>query len=193
MDTQGLGELQVFAVKEEPENADPAETASLSASGGVAACQEGHAAGGERVHVCHKTKDTDHGAEFVASRGCIAMPTTYASNICTPAQAAGYEDQSTRVDMITDQATDCCTQVRLHPTTGRHSRSRKDLVNLNKAVTRWLQHVVEGELLLTQVTQRIKESKVAQTLASAQGIHYDENRFVASVLDAARSKPRNAA
>jgi ABC-type multidrug transport system ATPase subunit len=66
IDMQSLGDSQVFAVKVKQEKSDAAQTASLLASGSLAACQEEHAVGGQRVHMCHKTEETNHGGEFLA-------------------------------------------------------------------------------------------------------------------------------
>jgi hypothetical protein len=70
---------------------------------------------------------------------------------------------------------------------GRHSRARKDLINLNKAVAHWLQKEEVGDLSPAQVVERIKESTIARHLAHAHGKNYDENQFLSSVSDRVRS------
>lgn len=65
---------------------------------------------------------------------------------------------------------------------GAHSRFRKDLVNLNKAVPKWLRQVEVGEVTHDQVLQNIKGSIVAQKLRKLHGDEFDENCFVNDVL-----------
>merc|ERR1712100_938417 len=47
-----------------------------------------------------------------------------------------------------------------------HSRARKDLVNLNKAVSRWLVQLSENELSQDEIEERIRMSAVAKHLAT---------------------------
>lgn len=130
---------------------------------------------------------------------------------CMSNNFAGLSNESTGAGhasafcLVSEDETSSCVSVH-HPkciaqndlngdlaNAGRHSRSRKDLVNLNKAVPRWLQQVGEGELSLDEVTERIKTSKVAQGLAADHGKNYDEEHLVASVLDRARKHVGRAA
>lgn len=71
---------------------------------------------------------------------------------------------------------------------GRHSRSCKDLVNLNKAAVQWLQQQKSGTLALHEVVDRISASVVARHLAAAHGEQYDESRFVNAVMRTAEKK-----
>jgi hypothetical protein len=67
-------------------------------------------------------------------------------------------------------------------TRGTHSRFRKDLVNLNKAVPKWLRQEEVGEVTHDQVLQNIKGSIVAQKLRQSHGDEFDESGFVQDVL-----------
>jgi hypothetical protein len=71
---------------------------------------------------------------------------------------------------------------------GRHSRFRKDLVNLNKAVIKWLRQESQGEMRESQVADRIRNSSVAQQLRALHGQEFDEDLFVQNALMHARQK-----
>lgn len=63
-----------------------------------------------------------------------------------------------------------------------HSRLRKDLVNLNKAVTKWLQQEDRGELSFDEILLKIKSSTVAHHLRACHGSDFQEDRFLQDVL-----------
>lgn len=65
---------------------------------------------------------------------------------------------------------------------GRHSRLRKDLVNLNKAVVKWLRQEQEGELSRDEIIDRIRGSVVAQRLRAMNGKDFDEEVLVQAAL-----------
>jgi ATPase subunit of ABC transporter with duplicated ATPase domains len=65
---------------------------------------------------------------------------------------------------------------------GRHSRFRKDLVNLNKAVAKWLKQEERGTITRDTVKKRILESPVAQHLRSSHGDGFEQNHFLSEVL-----------
>jgi len=69
---------------------------------------------------------------------------------------------------------------------GRHSRFRKDLVNLNKAVIKWLRQEDEGLISHLQVLERIKNSHVAVQLKDVHGQEFDEGTFVQDTLNRAQ-------
>jgi ATPase subunit of ABC transporter with duplicated ATPase domains len=71
---------------------------------------------------------------------------------------------------------------------GRHSRFRKDLVNLNKAVIKWLRQETQGEMTESQVADRIRNSSVAQQLRALHEQEFDEDLFVQNALGHARQK-----
>merc|ERR1711988_473984 len=71
---------------------------------------------------------------------------------------------------------------------GRHSRFRKDLVNLNKAVIKWLRQECQGEMRESQVADSIRNSSVAQQLRALHGQEFDEDLFVQNALMHARQK-----
>merc|ERR1712190_275347 len=77
---------------------------------------------------------------------------------------------------------------------GKHSRFRKDLVNLNKAVIKWMRHEQKGQLKRTETEDRIKKSIVAQKLCAAHGPSFKLERFVAQAIERAVRVPseRNA-
>jgi ABC-type multidrug transport system ATPase subunit len=72
-----------------------------------------------------------------------------------------------------------------HGRHGHHSRFRKDLVNLNKAVRKRMQN---GSLAGDQLIEFIKASAVGKHLRIAHGEHFDESRFVQDVLSCATKK-----
>lgn len=61
---------------------------------------------------------------------------------------------------------------------GRHSRFRKDMVNFNKAVTKWLRQENKGEITHSLVLHKIVNSSVAQQLRVLHGPDFNEDRFV---------------
>eukprot|EP00445_Apocalathium_hangoei_P009342 CAMPEP_0203867398 /NCGR_PEP_ID=MMETSP0359-20131031/16494_1 /ASSEMBLY_ACC=CAM_ASM_000338 /TAXON_ID=268821 /ORGANISM="Scrippsiella Hangoei, Strain SHTV-5" /LENGTH=877 /DNA_ID=CAMNT_0050785625 /DNA_START=68 /DNA_END=2701 /DNA_ORIENTATION=- len=73
-----------------------------------------------------------------------------------------------------------------------HSRLRKDLVNLNKGVAKWLAQEAFGLLSSDQVTERIRESAAARHLSTLHGQEFKEDAFVRDVIargrDAAERK-----
>jgi len=64
-----------------------------------------------------------------------------------------------------------------------HSRFRKDLVNLNKAVAKWLQQERSGLLRRQEIKARIKASKVAEQLRCVHGENFSVDAFVAEAID----------
>jgi len=74
------------------------------------------------------------------------------------------------------------TQLEQAKTSGGHSRFRKDLVNLNKAVGKWMQLVAKGELTLDQVRCRIVDSKAALHLKAIHNESFEADAFVKDVL-----------
>lgn len=72
---------------------------------------------------------------------------------------------------------------------GSHSRFRKDLVNLSKAVAKWIRQERSGEISYSKVIERIGGSRVAQHLRELHGSDFDKDRFVQDALKhAARGK-----
>ncbi|CAE8596577.1 unnamed protein product [Polarella glacialis] len=69
----------------------------------------------------------------------------------------------------------------------RHSRFRKDLINLNKAVTKWLRQEERGDASWDQILARIKRSAVAQQLRAVNGELFQEDVFVQDLLRRAAS------
>mmetsp|Transcript_71512 Transcript_71512/g.130402 ORF Transcript_71512/g.130402 Transcript_71512/m.130402 type:complete len:838 (+) Transcript_71512:103-2616(+) len=68
---------------------------------------------------------------------------------------------------------------------GRHSRFRKDLVNLNKAIVKWLRTEQSGLLGRSEVEDRIRNSVVACQLRAMHGDQFLENDFVQQALERA--------
>merc|ERR1712032_1655076 len=66
---------------------------------------------------------------------------------------------------------------------GKHSRFRKDLVNLNKAVIKWLGQEQEGQLDRVETEHRIKHSIVVQKLREAHGPLFELEQFVAQAIE----------
>lgn len=64
----------------------------------------------------------------------------------------------------------------------RHSRFRKDLVNLNKAATQWIQQEERGHMLRKEICENIVNSTAAETLRALHGERWDERRFLEDVL-----------
>lgn len=61
---------------------------------------------------------------------------------------------------------------------GNHSRFRKDLVNLNKAVSKWIQKEKKGEMTRDQVIETIRASKVLRHLRELHGAVFQEDEFI---------------
>jgi ATPase subunit of ABC transporter with duplicated ATPase domains len=78
------------------------------------------------------------------------------------------------------QIDDVCTQG-----TSGHSRLRKDLVNLNKAVVKWLKTEKSGLLNRNQISDRIKNSVAACQLRAMHGDAFMEDDFVQQALERA--------
>ena len=76
-----------------------------------------------------------------------------------------------------------------------HSRLRKDLVNLNKAVIKWLGHEEIGVLTRAKLMERIRASAAARGLCETHGDRFRKEEFVNLALDralAARTKSKLA-
>jgi len=76
-----------------------------------------------------------------------------------------------------------------------HSRLRKDLVNLNKAVVKWMGHEEIGVLTRSKLMDRIRTSAAAQQLREVCGTDFREEAFVCQALDratATRAKRKSA-
>jgi len=65
---------------------------------------------------------------------------------------------------------------------GRRSRFRKDLVNLNKAVAKWLKKEAAGNHTRDETIEKISTSDVAKQLHLLHGSGFDEEEFVRSAL-----------
>lgn len=68
----------------------------------------------------------------------------------------------------------------------RHSRLRKDLVNLQKAVTKWMRQEVDGWMTLGEICDLIKGSPAAQHLREMHGAEFRSEEFVREVIERAR-------
>merc|ERR1711918_183302 len=71
------------------------------------------------------------------------------------------------------QMDDVCTQDK-----SGHSRLRKDLVNLNKAIVKWLKSEKSGLLSRSEISDRIKKSVAACQLRAMHGDDFMEDDFV---------------
>jgi hypothetical protein len=75
---------------------------------------------------------------------------------------------------------------------GCHSRLRKDLINLNKAVSKWIKKEKAGEMSENQVIATIRDSKVVRTLRDLHGTLFREDEFIQKLYvqrDAAALEP----
>lgn len=72
----------------------------------------------------------------------------------------------------------------------RQSRFRKDLINLNKAVPRWLKRVADGEMTHADMVTCISRSPVVRHLREVHGDEYNEEVFVREVLARAMAAGR---
>jgi len=66
---------------------------------------------------------------------------------------------------------------------GSHSRLRKDLINLNKAVSKWIRKENAGEMSKDQVIETIKASKVVQQLRDLHGVEFQEDMFAQKLYE----------
>jgi len=76
-----------------------------------------------------------------------------------------------------------------------HSRLRNDLVNLNKAVVKWMGHEEIGVLTRSKLMVRIRTSAAAQQLREMHGAEFREEVFVCQTVEgamAARAKIKSA-
>jgi ATPase subunit of ABC transporter with duplicated ATPase domains len=85
---------------------------------------------------------------------------------------------------------DCPSEVLLGfaPRGSGHSRVRKDLVNLDKAVAKWLRQEQEGCINLGDLVSRIRSSPAAQHLRTVHGTEFREENFIAEVIGRAAGK-----
>jgi len=65
---------------------------------------------------------------------------------------------------------------------GKHTRFRKDLVNLNKGVAKWLVQERDGLLTHDDVVRRIRRSAAGQHLRASRGEGFREADFVDKAL-----------
>jgi ATPase subunit of ABC transporter with duplicated ATPase domains len=68
---------------------------------------------------------------------------------------------------------------------GKHSRFRKDLVNLNKAVARWVRQEETGSISHSELLERITKSPVVRSLRSSQGSGFREQEFIEDLISRA--------
>merc|ERR1712070_1045396 len=61
---------------------------------------------------------------------------------------------------------------------GCHSRLRKDLINLNKAVSKWIKKEKAGDMSKNQVIAIIRDSKVLKNLREFHGALFREDEFI---------------
>jgi len=66
-----------------------------------------------------------------------------------------------------------------------HSRLRKDLVNLNKALIKWLAHEEIGVLTRAKLMERIQTSAAARQLRETHGDRFRREEFERLALDRA--------
>merc|ERR1712176_652060 len=71
---------------------------------------------------------------------------------------------------------------------GRHSRFRKDLVNLNKAVTKRLEQEKCGGVDRSDLLEFVKNSSVARQLRQSKGEAFNEEQFILDVMSHASAK-----
>lgn len=106
----------------------------------------------------------------------------------------GVEDCAERdvAEVVNVSDDGASTNARL--TNGRHSRFRKDIVNFNKAVTKWLRQEQNGEIGHSEVLGRILNSTVAHKLRVVHGNRFDENQFIQDAIKhGARKRGTNGA
>jgi len=116
---------------------------------------------------------------------------------CTPQREHSTQDAPKsamlEVERVWEQALD--TQEKDARCGSGHSRLRKDLVNLNKAVVKWIGHVEIGVLTRSKLTDRIRTSAAARHLREAHGAEFQEEAFVCQALEratVARAKIKSA-
>lgn len=98
------------------------------------------------------------------------------------------ERDVTEVVNVSDEGASTDTRFRC----GRHSRFRKDIVNFNKAVTKWLRQEQNGEVGHSEVLDRILNSTIAHQLRVLHGDSFDVNQvFQDAIKHEARKRGTN--
>eukprot|EP00746_Dinoflagellata_sp_MGD_P163629 gnl/MRDRNA2_/MRDRNA2_91783_c0_seq1.p1 gnl/MRDRNA2_/MRDRNA2_91783_c0~~gnl/MRDRNA2_/MRDRNA2_91783_c0_seq1.p1 ORF type:complete len:908 (+),score=194.82 gnl/MRDRNA2_/MRDRNA2_91783_c0_seq1:108-2831(+) len=64
-----------------------------------------------------------------------------------------------------------------------HSRLRKDLINLNKAVSKWIRKEKAGDMSKNQVIEIIRDSKVVKHLRKVHGALFREDEFIQKLYE----------
>lgn len=65
----------------------------------------------------------------------------------------------------------------------RHSRLRKDLINLNKAVSKWIRKEKAGQMSKNQVIETIRGSNVLRNLRELHGTLFREEEFIQKIYE----------
>jgi hypothetical protein len=108
---------------------------------------------------------------------------------CEKNQSCPPQDSRQQRCEATDASFDLAGLKDSQPREGSHSRFRKDLVNLNKAIAKWIRQERSGEISYSKVIERIGDSRVAQHLSKLHGCEFDKDRFIQDALKrAAREK-----
>jgi len=63
-----------------------------------------------------------------------------------------------------------------------HSRLRKDLVNLNKSIAKWLAQEASGHLTRDEVRRRVSASSAAKRLRASHGAEFRDADFVSDAI-----------
>jgi len=124
-------------------------------------------------------EDDEDEAAFDGSRNVCMMPEVPA--LCTFAQPLqDGSDTESPEDFL--QHFDQATKTGPDPAGSGHSRFRKDLVNLNKSVAKWLAQEASGYLTRDELSHRICDSSAAKCLRARHGARFREADFVRDAI-----------
>lgn len=101
--------------------------------------------------------------------------------LCMPAHLLqhGSEVESPEQDL---KRSDQAKKTGLDLVGSGHSRLRKDLVNLNKSVARWLAQEASGQLTRDELSRRVRDSSAAKRLRALHGAQFREVDFLRDTI-----------
>merc|ERR1712183_1061641 len=97
---------------------------------------------------------------------------------CTSQLDGGPSSQTAALSVGTRSREDVDDMIEKDKGHGRQSRFRKDLINLNKAVVRWLKRVASGDMAHAEMIACICRSPVLKHLQDLHGATFCEDVFI---------------
>jgi len=98
------------------------------------------------------------------------------ATLCKPEQTPEHGFEVTALEVH------CVRNDKAESSSSGHSRLRKDLVNLNKSIAKWLAQEASGHMTRGELHRRISASSAAKLLRACHGAHFREADFVSNAI-----------